>query len=1205
MVVATAGIEEIGAIAVTVAAVADTSAVNSFFAGRAGTSRPVWFRNTAVLFVAGQSGREVPLQESVELVAVLRSRRHAEIFFQGMAGETCLAVNRSSAAVYFFRIFAVLFTFAPWACLGAEGEIRVAVLAEDEPNLEALVLARLGERENLVLFGRTEIPALERELRNALAGGELRLSGVERLVVIARTGDSLAVRVTDCSTGAVLYEANLPPKLTTEAAAEMLARRLPAQLERSPREDAVRVALLGFRFPVSSAENRSLESRLNLACAVALQNSRDAVVLERWRMKDLVFESTLREEAIGSFWNSAVMVQGAVVTDGEKLTVTLEVKNPGGGSPRTERVEGRVADLPELGARLAAFVLKIPPTPFASSRSEAEAYLAEADWLLAHQLHTEAVQAAECAVALDPGNRDAEVRRIQAYSMGACGDDLLVRKFYAEYGHAGAIKRENVGRSVAFAAEMSRLVEDYLAEYSGYVEDTLEDPVSLGIRTLLTSLRTLTAAYEYDYFLTDADGVEALRASAERTGRLLRERTRAILRCNVDLYLTNYAGYWCATPEAAIEEYRSSLSRDFESGFSNSWPAALRISLVKTSGNNPPLLDVDPGNRRAARPEHVVCRMVAWIPGDETKVRDLWEAYLDELSASDDLLKQADALYFRWGSQSSFANREKTLGAILDFLEKHPDSMLGKDGRAIAQMLVAPLRHLSSVQDGNLCVRYLEVLVKLFEQDAILPYEMVQMLPQTFGYRRNDESLLTELARLVEVMERHQSQWEGGKDRYYLGMLTYALSGLRGVAAKSVPKREIPLGGTTTSPPLKVTRLWPQQRYLKDGGLLNGNSGAWFDGALWFSQRTPLGFWKVDPVTFKTERFDSPEPPQGISGPNGNSHPFFRDGRIFLSAGRDVWSFDPAGRSWRGVGMPAAEYFLFEANGALWAIFGKGPFGGSRKGEDQGTGLYRIDTKTLTGALAFSTRRRPVENPLDSLDIGAPVAVFSGSDGYPVVGLVSHNWKFVSLKDGRPWPFARPKMSQWVHVRPEGALVVQRSLKPVRGRKTPLFESLVSVDPEGRAELLFWEPDSPDAGVESELGRPLWRAPDSLSLSPENGSRYISPLLLGSRLIVLVADVEGSTEDFTSAVELFVFERGRAEAIQIPLRFEVAADAAPYLKNARHDMTKRAVNPRPIWNNFFGNSQGFVYAGEWGFWFIPMADFERALADAAKKTAVK
>jgi hypothetical protein len=164
-----------------------------------------------------------------------------------------------------------------------------------------------------------------------------------------------------------------------------------------------------------------------------------------------------------------------------------------------------------------------------------------------------------------------------------------------------------------------------------------------------------------------------------------------------------------------------------------------------------------------------------------------------------------------------------------------------------------------------------------------------------------------------------------------------------------------------------------------------------------------VGFWKINPADFQSEFLAGPNPPPQLLGLNGNCRPLFREGRIYVSGGGDVWSFDLERKIWHAPGLPKADYTLYEANHALWAFYGKGPFLKRDASKDQDTGLYRLNPTNDTAALIFSTRRRPAEHPLDNTEIAASLGLFSGADGQPVIGLIGRERKYVWLKDGSPW----------------------------------------------------------------------------------------------------------------------------------------------------------------------------------------------------------
>lgn len=975
-------------------------------------------------------------------------------------------------------------------------------------------------------------------------------------------------------------------------ASEILALRLYRPLRHFPKADARKVALLGLRFTESSAENRVVEARLNLACAVALQNSGDAVVFEKWRLEDSLFENTLRPEAVGSVWNSATTVQGTISRESGKLVVKLVVENPGGGPARIESVEGSAANLRALGESLASAIVQMPLPGAAEAKSEAAAYLKEAIWLLSRRMYQEAVQAVESALVLDPGNREAEVLRIKTYALNAYPDDLARRRFQPVQGYGGAIEKEQIGRAVAMAGEMSRLVGEYIVKYPAEGKDTLEDPVSLGIRTLLTSLYRLMAAYDLDYHLEDPAGVEALRAATERNGKLLQASPNRAFRGSEDFYLTYYLGYWCATPEATVAEYRKALGRNFVPR-PNAWLISLRIPLSLTSGRNPPLLDVGSGDRQRMRPKHVVCRMVAWKPEDEKRLATLWQSFLQELEASDDLLAQADALFLRWNSMEQEANGEETLAKIVDFLERNADCLVGPDARALGPMLAAPLEHLDLVKDVSLSVRYLDVLTKLFEQERQLPFELVERIPRAFGFRRQGDIPVERLEALRDAMTRHLARWGGDKDSYYRGVVAASLRPFEAIVAQAK-------GRKPALPAVGVSRLWRSSEYLKGRGEFDGSSGTWHEGWLWFAQRKPVGFWRINPETFESEFISGPGAPESIRALNGDCRPFFVDDQIFVAGDRDVWIFDLRTRTWSAMGMPVARYVLYKANGELWAACGEQPDFLAPDLNGPSTGLYRIDSKNRKADLIFNTKRRPAAHPLDYSPPSAPMGVFSGTSGQLIVGLNTGNKKFLLVEDASPWEVVRPNSVDERICNADEALLIQRSNTLRNGKWARLLESIVSVDSRGEMELLLVDPLVAKASRLPAKTEPVWMAPESLNDHFPVGDRLQAVALEGGRLFVLTTDLLGSSENSPTTLELTVFRRGEAEAVRFPLRFEIPAGTGP--PPAREGTREnRILNPRGLWHSFLAGPKGLVLSGEWGFWFIPMSEVDRAVSERSKK----
>jgi hypothetical protein len=255
---------------------------------------------------------------------------------------------------------------------------------------------------------------------------------------------------------------------------------------------------------------------------------------------------------------------------------------------------------------------------------------------------------------------------------------------------------------------------------------------------------------------------------------------------------------------------------------------------------------------------------------------------------------------------------------------------------------------------------------------------------------------------------------------------------------------------------------------------------------------------------------------------------------------------------------------------------------------NHGTGLYRIDPQSGAPQLVFSTRRRPVEHPLDSHALTEPFTLFAGADGQPVIGLWGEEWFFRRISDGTLWQDPVRTSVQAATSTPSGTLLLRTLHMPKDFNR---LQSVAFVSPQGRPELLLRD----DSQERLPAGEPVWNLPAALSVPLAAGERNYCAALLGDVFYLLAWETGGSPWGASKA-DLYVFQRGRRDATALPLRFQVSPEDEPQLPKTSEANLFRF--PAPDHNGLIATDRGLAIAGRGmpGFWFIPQADLQHALA---------
>ncbi len=1032
---------------------------------------------------------------------------------------------------------------------------RVALLV-DEPNLEALLLVGFSGVETL---GRAELPTLAAE--RLLTGGSLGLTNAEVALIVERSGDRGVVKVVQCESGATVVVLELPKMPVGETARWIVARTQPL-LGAVADPMRPRISLPGLRFVTDSAENRVTERAINLMLTARLQ-ARGAVVLERWRMGDLVFEKSLATQE-SPFWKAAEIVDGSVSADGGRLSARVRIRGAAGAETFAEAAGETAGDMVD------AIVIQVMAGSWktdvgAKNETEAAAFLTEAKWMLEHGLPREAWQATESALALGvTSRREAEMLRVKAAAMCAYPDDLKNSGYGQDGGYrVRAFKTGDLGTRVAAATEAVLLAGDYWKAYplkKAPQRWVIEYPDSLGIRTLYTGLRVLRGAYELGWAEANTDAVRGLRAAIRRNVALMEGGHLGNQRTTFLIYLANYAGYWSESPAEAVDFYRRVLTPDFDAGL-KTWPEAVRGELAVGDAPHPPfLIGTAP---KEDFPFGVGSTRV--MAGDEATARSVWEAFLNELAHSSHALNRADSLALRWQSTADKSARIALAVQMTDFMSENVEALAGPQGYAIFCQFTEPLRHATRSTD------FAEAGGKLIDAFVALINAESTVSPKILGYTW----ALFERGNVIQESQGREvlAALDARRTRHALSPAE--LSGID-AACSSVWKRFPSLRPAESAVnTLMVQSLWIAAEHLN--GKLRGHIGfspdaaVWQDGLLWVLDPHRGRLWEIEPrsgdaVVHLPE--NSPEADyESQLIPWGT--------RFVITAQRGVWVLDEKKRIWNKLDLPSARYRIASAHGDLWAASGERVLAGNVK-QTEGNALYRISPE-LTVDLVASSRRRPPVHPLDAVLTGAPFVLSQSKDDGVIVGAWGEKWTFLDSASAVPPKRLNQKFVGNVEMSSSPGLAIRSSQEAGDRRRLVRIEFI----DDAIGGLLLAHPKRDPAG-KARFAYPQ-------ELEDLSSSHYVAAWR-NEGLDVLAWSTRGSPWGASEAWLLRIDADG---CVARSLRFAWNADLDKRTRAASHSHEAFRY-PSPDARGLIVTDHGLVITGRAmsGFWFIPNEDLD-------------
>ncbi len=584
-----------------------------------------------------------------------------------------------------------------WACAGVamaafsvcaqtQSPVRLALVSVDPKAQVAsdLLTAELSQAAGVILLERDQVARVYQEL--TITGTDLlklgQVLGADGLLFLdsAEEKDSKASAVTR---GTELLAANRASEfralnvrlVAVKPGVVLTAERLNIEGDKiaewanayAPRlqlllpklavltKEAIPISVVNFRSAISVAEAPELERQLQTLAIQRLSREPQLFVLERQKLRPLGDEKSLWPDET-AFWNGAWLLEAVVDQEGysrDHVTLNGKLTPANSAAPRHFQVSGSRSNLAEVIHELATRVVEALQI---SSRmadwrpaDEAEKFYAEAKWALRWRALDQAQTAADAAWALGRRSLDCAVIRVRSrtaqiplvlppgsgvFQFGRRANFVTITEPPEERFLEIALQALN---SYAEFCRVSPEGEPkILTRGPGWNDWRNSEWYQIGIETLEAVARVLQHFHSHPTTAqSSADQLAELRASARAVAELIVNApsvrdsyfvgnrianhdelahtmgsSRNIFSC-----LVNWGCFWQERPEDTVQLYRRLLASAvfcyIHEGF---W------------------------KRDEFRP-----RLVAWNDRDRQRIPQVWEAFLQELNTSTNLLWRMEA----------------------------------------------------------------------------------------------------------------------------------------------------------------------------------------------------------------------------------------------------------------------------------------------------------------------------------------------------------------------------------------------------------------------------------------------------------------------------------------------------------------------------------------------------------------------------------
>jgi hypothetical protein len=884
--------------------------------------------------------------------------------------------NRNESIVAAIFLVAVSQTFLPLTAWPAP--IRLAIVASERAlDSEAdLLTVTLSQEAGLMLVERGQIDRVVGEQQRA-AGG---LGDCLRLGQLLRADGVVALRRVRAGQQELLVADLVAVRLGFRL--DMFADAYPAKdldgwrdsirsrfvpllpkLAVQP-EDAVPVSLLNIRAAAGTTEARVLERSLSFLLEARLVREARVFVLERQNLGTLEFDKDYVAGSEPLRWaRTRFLVDGELIPGGadpKNVRLRLNIEPPNGRPAMALTLTGSQEHLGDLVDKAAAEILSAigQPVREADWQPNAEARRFYRETLSADRagLDGEALAAGEASRAL--GYRSEELTALIARQ--SCR-----KAFSGRGGLSDGYDRSQVDESTFDIGLIQRALN--LSE-----REMKTDP---GAEVRLTAGRAIRYYKESDRYEAQREQLEILRTTLRTMVERLTVEQKATNDMGFCAFIGCYAPYLYDDPQEVLGWYRKLLRHRF-SGDSNyaiyQW-SRLRHYLGEAR-DKPRLFGTGDSAQRTPW-------LVSWRGESPESLRQMWEAFLEELSRSESANDQMDGLFLRLYSVEDPVARAGIEDQIRNAVWQNREAVVSDTFTyAIAVQLLCALPGAGEEFRFKL-LDYFFCEAKFYNWQIFEKGLIWVNGKGGFGFT-NPEFRSALLKSMDAYGERIKSQGSFQPAEFAKYRKRLANASPTDVTNGSTHALEVKRSWVPSS----LIGPWSGYGDFSVRKVLYRDSHLWVIGKGYTLSSKTNAAWirlfQVDPETLVSSALDVPlDFPMKPSGPNKMNYDFEISPQfVFVATEGKLIRYDRAARTWDSVEVPSSEFpSLTLVGDALHYAF-PGHMG-KRGSEVPQSGIIRIDPRTLEQEVLASSRRKQPATVLDDVSPYKVPSLFLGPGG--------------------------------------------------------------------------------------------------------------------------------------------------------------------------------------------------------------------------------